>query len=144
MVNMRHQSVRPIVTPLKMFKRETHSWFVTKAIRTFYYFPRTAYDWNSFFVHVYQSVLQFSTVTPCLKAVDTIGNCQRLAFTVGVSQHKLKVTNLWKFEPNWSSNLQDNNERKKNTLVTRSCVRIDGWFRKKHPCWTNLFAFRYE
>ena len=22
-----------------------------------------------------------------LKAVDTIGNCQRLAFTVGVSQH---------------------------------------------------------
>ena len=23
----------------------------------------------------------------CLTAVDTIGNCQRLAFTVGVSQH---------------------------------------------------------
>ena len=29
-----------------------------------------------------------------LHAVDTIGNCQRLAFTVGVSQHKHKITNL--------------------------------------------------
>ena len=29
-----------------------------------------------------------------LKAVDTIGNCQRLAFTVGVSQHMHKITNL--------------------------------------------------
>ena len=29
-----------------------------------------------------------------LKAVDTIGNCQRLAFTVGVSQHVHKITNL--------------------------------------------------
>ena len=31
-------------------------------------------------------------------AVDTIGNCQRLAFTVGVSQHMHKIINLWKFE----------------------------------------------
>ena len=29
-----------------------------------------------------------------LKAVDTIGNYQRLAFTVGVSQHMHKITNL--------------------------------------------------
>ena len=29
-----------------------------------------------------------------LKAVDTIGNCQSLAFTVGVSQHMHKITNL--------------------------------------------------
>ena len=29
-----------------------------------------------------------------LNAVDTIGNCQRLAFTVGVSQHMHKITNL--------------------------------------------------
>ena len=29
-----------------------------------------------------------------LKAVDTIGNCQRLAFTLGVSQHMHKITNL--------------------------------------------------
>ena len=52
-----------------------------------------------------------------LKAVDTIGNCQRLAFTVGVSQHMHKITHLWKFELNRSSNLRDNNEEK-NTLVT--------------------------
>ena len=63
-----------------------------------------------------------------LKAVDTIGNCQRLAFTVGVSQHMHKITNLWKFYLNRSSKLRDNNERKI-TLVTRSCVRLDGWFR---------------
>ena len=30
----------------------------------------------------------------CLKAVDTIGNCQRQAFTVGVPQHMHKITNL--------------------------------------------------
>ena len=29
-----------------------------------------------------------------LQAVDTIGNCQRLAFTVGVAQHMHKITNL--------------------------------------------------
>ena len=29
-----------------------------------------------------------------LKAVDTVGNCQRLAFTVGASQHMHKITNL--------------------------------------------------
>ena len=60
-----------------------------------------------------------------LKALDTIGNCQRLAFTVSVSQHMHKITNLWKFELNRSSNLRDNNER------------------KKHPCHTKLRAFRW-
>ena len=37
-----------------------------------------------------------------------------------------KITNLWKFELNWSSKLRDNNERK-----------------KKHPCHTKLCAFRW-
>ena len=60
-----------------------------------------------------------------LKAVDTNGICQRLAFTVGVSQHKHKITNLWKFELNGSSNLRDNNER------------------KKRPCHAKLCAFRW-
>ena len=60
-----------------------------------------------------------------LKAVDTIGNCQSLALTVGVSQHMHKITNLWKILLNRSSNLRDDNERK-STLVTRSCVRLDG------------------
>ena len=36
-----------------------------------------------------------------LKTVDTISRRQRLAFTVSVSQHMHKITNLWKFELNW-------------------------------------------
>ena len=38
-----------------------------------------------------------------------------------------KITNLWKFEPNWSSKLRDNNGRK-NTIVTQSRVLSDAWF----------------
>ena len=65
-----------------------------------------------------------------LKGRYTIGNCQRPVFSLGVSQNMHKITNLWKFQLswNWSSKLRDNNERK-NTLVKRSCVRLDGWFR---------------
>ena len=60
-----------------------------------------------------------------LKAVDTIGNCQRLAFTVGVSQHMHTIITQWKFELNRLSNLRDNSER------------------KKHPCHIKLYAFRW-
>ena len=60
-----------------------------------------------------------------LKAVDTICSCQRLAFTVCVSQHSHKITNLWKFELDWSLELRDNYER------------------KKRPCHTKLCAFRW-
>ena len=79
--------------------------------------------------------------TILLKAVDTIGSCQRLAFTVGVSQHMLKITNLWKFERNRSSNLRDNNERT-NTLVTLSCVRLDSLFRVELRLSLKLWHFR--
>ena len=68
---------------------------------------------------------EYTACAAMLKAVDTIGNCQRLAFTVGVSQHMHKITNLWKFELNRPSHLQDNNER------------------IKHPCHTKLCAFRW-
>ena len=48
-----------------------------------------------------------------LKALDTTGNCQRPVFSLGVSQHKHKITNLWKVELNWPlSKLRDNNKRK--------------------------------
>ena len=63
-----------------------------------------------------------------LKTLDTIGNCQRTVFSLGVSQHMHKITNLWKFELKWSSKVQDMNELK-NTIVTRSCVLSDAWFR---------------
>ena len=36
-----------------------------------------------------------------LKRMDTIGNCQRPVFSLGVAQHMHKQTNLWKFELNW-------------------------------------------
>ena len=66
------------------------------------------------------------SIAAYLKAVDTIGNCQNPVFSFGVSQHVHKITNLWKFELDWSSKLRDNYER------------------KKHPCHTKLCAFRYE
>ena len=50
----------------------------------------------------------------CLKTLDTMGNCQRPVFWLGVSQHMHKITNLWKFRLNRSSSLRDKNERKKN------------------------------
>ena len=79
-----------------------------------------------------------------LKAVDTIGNCQRLDCSVGVSQHMHKITNLRKCELNWSSKLQENNGRK-NTLVV-SCVLSDA--RIWHLSWglefnSNIFVRNY-
>ena len=38
-----------------------------------------------------------------------------------------KITNLWKFELTWSLKLWE--QWKKNTLVKRSCVLSDAWFR---------------
>ena len=62
-----------------------------------------------------------------LKTLDTVGNCQRPVFSHGVSQHMHKITNLWKFELNWSLKLLDNYERK-NTLVTRNtCFQMLGF-----------------
>ena len=47
-----------------------------------------------------------------LKPVDTIGKCQIPVFSLGVPQHMHKITNQWKFELDWSSELRDNYERK--------------------------------
>ena len=41
------------------------------------------------------------TCMPSLNTLDTIGNCQRPVFSLGVAQHMHKQTNLWKFELNW-------------------------------------------
>ena len=50
--------------------------------------------------------------------MDTIGNCQRPVFSLGVSQHMDKITNLRKFELDWSSELRDNYERTKHPCHT--------------------------
>ena len=82
------------------------------------------YNWHYIITGISFFINKQTDKLICLKAVDTSGNCQRIAFTVGVSQHMHKITHLWKFELNRSSNLWDNNER------------------KKHPCFTKLYAFR--
>ena len=58
-----------------------------------------------------------------LKALYTFGYCHRPVFSLGVSQHMHKITNMCTVELNWSSKLRDNYERKK-------------------PCHTTLCAFR--
>ena len=91
----------------------------------------------------------YSKPTPFLKTLDTIGNCQRPVFSLGVSQHMHKITNLWKFELNWLSKLRDKNKIK-NTLVTRSCVRFKVDFEtsnsksevSKSNSWKNYFFLK--
>ena len=63
-----------------------------------------------------------------LKTVDTIGNCQDQSPHLVYLNNIHEITNLWKFELTLSSKLRDNNERK-NTLVTRSYLHLDAWFR---------------
>ena len=46
-----------------------------------------------------------------LKTLDTIGNCKKTVFSLCSSQHVQKITNLWKFELNWLSQLWNNDER---------------------------------
>ena len=49
-----------------------------------------------------------------LKTMDTIGNCSKTSLlTWCISTFMHKITNLWKFELVWSSELRDNYERKK-------------------------------
>ena len=57
-----------------------------------------------------------------LKAVDTNGNCQNPVFSLCVSQHVHEITNLWKFELDWLSELRDNYERKKHHCHTKLCT----------------------
>ena len=46
-----------------------------------------------------------------LKALDTFGNCQRPVFSLGVSQHMHKISNLWKVGLNWSTKSQEKKEK---------------------------------
>ena len=56
------------------------------------------------------------------QSVPTFGNCQSPVFSLGVSQHMHKITNLWKFGLNWSLKLQEDNERKKQLCCTNLCA----------------------
>ena len=59
-----------------------------------------------------------------IKTLDTIGNCQRPVFSLTwcISKFMHEITNLWKFVLNQSSNLRDNNERKKHSCHTKLCA----------------------
>ena len=89
------------------------------------FFGDISKTWNEMFSCYFYCRPLLDLYSRRLKTLDTIGNCQRPVFTRGVSQHMHKITNLWKFELNWSSKLRDNNER------------------KKHHCHTKLCAFRW-
>ena len=56
--------------------------------------------------------------------MDNIDSCQRPVFSLGVSQHKLKLTNLWKFELNWSSELRGNNDKEKTPWHEVVCFQM--------------------
>ena len=69
-----------------------------------------------FMCHLYKAAFPLN-----LKTVYTIGNCQRPVF----SQHMHKISNLWKFELDRSSEWQDNYERKKTPLSHEVvCVKM--------------------
>ena len=77
-----------------------------------------------FFLKMY--VILLMTGCQVLKTLDTYGNCQRPLFSLGVSQHMHKITNLRKFELNWLSKLRDNNGRKKAHLSHKVvCFMLD-------------------
>ncbi len=48
---------------------------------------------------------------PPINAGYAFGNCRRPLSSLGVAQHMHKIKNLRKFGLNWSSKLQENNER---------------------------------
>ena len=52
------------------------------------------------------------------KTLCTFGNCQRPVFSLGVSQHLNKTTNMCKFELNLLSMMKENKERT-NTIVAQ-------------------------
>ena len=81
-------------------------WEISKTLSWKYISSHDHWDKNYFYDIVFKPRFY-------LKTLDTFGNCQRLVFTVCVSQHMPKITNMWKFELNRSSKLRDNNERKK-------------------------------
>ena len=59
-------------------------------------------------------LLLYVLINTCvfLKALDNNGKCQKPVFPLGVSQHMHEITNLWKFELNWSSKLRESMEEK--------------------------------
>ena len=111
---------------------------VTKSLRQ-YYIPAAlltaemllSKEWCEYLpaklFRIYLKSFCFIPCVWCLKTLDTIGNWQRLACTVGVSQHMHKITSLWKFELNRSSKLWDNNTLKKKNPLFYLKISLSLW-----------------
>ena len=82
-------------------------------------------------MYLQKTVLFAVNILIILKTLDTFGNGETPVFTVGVSQHMHKITNLWKCELSRSSELRDFNERKKKTPLSQHghTKLSNGWFR---------------
>ena len=96
--------------------------------------------WTKWSVCVQCSLVKSSPVFQLgslVKALDTFGNCQRPVFSFGVSQHMHKIINLWTFELIWSSKMEENNDRKKQSCRT-SCLLSDAW--NRDLCWGIEFS----
>ena len=68
--------------------------------------------------------LPFTFWDEYLKTLYTFGNSQRPVFSLGVSHHQHKTTSLWQLGLNWSSKLQENDERKTPLLDEFVCFQI--------------------
>ena len=97
--------------------------FTSKVLNLWFHFTRLRSTASHALHKVRFYLCNYQRYALSLKTVDTIGNCQRPGFSFGVSQHMHEITNLWKFQLNWSSKLTGHYER------------------KKHPCHTKLCAF---
>ena len=71
---------------------------------------------------LFDTIISLYKRTVHSKTLDPNGNFQRPVFSLGVSQHMHKITNLWTFELNLSSKWQDMNETKKHPFHPKLCA----------------------
>ena len=87
-----------------------------------------------------ENFVPISIIQAALKTIDTCGNCQRPVFSLAASQHMQNITNLWKFELNWSLELWDINERKKKPLSHEVvCFKMFD-FETSNLCWELIWV----
>ena len=70
------------------------------------------------------SIMRTQVNGNALKARDTVGNCQRPVFSLGVSKQMQTITNLYNFGFNWASKLRENTI-KTPWSVHKMCVLSD-------------------
>ena len=74
--------------------------------------------------YVFYIIAHCATKIQLIKGTVMFGNCQRPVFSPFVSHHEHKITSLWKFGLNRSSELRENDERKTPLLDDFVCFQI--------------------